>query len=266
LLQNADVGIICGATTATEGNDRKNLNVDQDGFISQILSLVPKSVPVIVLLQTPGPVLTDWRVNASAIINMFLAGQETGNAWADVLFGDVNPSGRLPVTFPISESDTIQPCSSVTCDYSEGLFVGYRGMSKKDVAFPFGHGLSYTEFSYSWITAPTTQGCDSSHLACLEFNVRNTGKRDGSEVTQIYLTFPAESGEPDVQLRGFQKIFLHTGDNVGVKFGFSKRDLSIWNTGSKSWEIVTGKFVVNVGASSRDLRLQGSFLTAGKSI
>src|SRR5690606_29388018 len=104
---------------------------------------------------------------------MFLAGQETGNAWADVLFGDVNPSGRLPVTFPVSEADTIEPCPGTTCDYTEGLFVGYRGMFGKDVAFPFGHGLSYTTFQYTWITPPGSNGCASGFVACMQLNIKN---------------------------------------------------------------------------------------------
>jgi len=261
-LKNVNVGIICGATTATEGNDRNNLHVDQDQFISEVLSLKSTAVPVVVLLQTPGVVLTNWRANASAILNMFLAGQETGHAWADVLFGDVNPSGRLPVTFPLAESDTISPCPGLTCDYHEGLFVGYRGMANKPVAFPFGHGLSYTTFTYDWISAPTTQGCDSGFIACMEFNVSNTGKRAGSEVAQIYLDFPPGSGEPPVQLRGFQKLSLPVGAFMNVKFGFSKRDLSIWNVMSKNWQVNSGKFGAYVGASSRDLRLRGAFNVA----
>jgi len=132
LLQASTVGIICGGTTSTEGNDRHNLLVDQDAFISRVLALKSPTNHVVVALSTPGPVLTNWRANASAIINMFLAGQETGGAWADILFGDVNPSGRLPVTFPEMESDTILPCPGNECPYSEGLFVGYRGLSKKN--------------------------------------------------------------------------------------------------------------------------------------
>jgi len=96
----------------------------------------------------------------------------------------------------------------------------------------------------------------------MEFNVSNTGKRDGSEVAQIYLDFPSGSGEPPVQLRGFQKLALPVGAFMNVKFGLSTRDLSIWNVGSKNWEVVSGKFVSYVGASSRDLRLQGSFNVA----
>jgi len=198
-------------------------------------------------------------VNASAVVNMFLAGQETGNAWADVLFGSVNPSGRLPVTFPVSSSDTIEPCPGTNCAYTEGLFVGYRGMSQKNVAFPFGHGLSYTTFAYSWISPPSTTGCASGNVVCMEFNVTNTGKRAGAEVAQIYLDFPSGAGEPPVQLRGFQKVFVSAGASSSVNFGLSNRDLSIWDVKSKGWKVFSGNFVAHVGASSRDLRLQGTF-------
>jgi len=257
LLQGSNVGIICGATTSTEGNDRNSLYVDQDSFISRILSMKP--VPVVVALQTPGTVLINWRGNASAIINMFLAGQETGGAWADVLFGDVNPSGRLPITIPISESDTIPPCTGGSCDYHEGLFVGYRGLHGKPVAFPFGHGLSYTSFDYVWISPPTTLNCDSGSVACLSFNVTNTGKRAGSEITQVYLDFPAGAGEPPAQLRGFQKITLEPGSQTTVKVGLTARQVSIWNIAGKKWDMVHGEFVAYVGASSRDLRIKGAF-------
>jgi beta-glucosidase len=133
LWASSTVAIVCGATTSTEGNDRATLLVDQDNFITQLLaSKQSKNLPpVVVILSTPGPVLTNWRSNANAIVNMFLAGEQTANAWSDVLFGDVNPSGRLPNTFPDSEDDTIQPCTGSDCPYTEGLFVGYRGLANK---------------------------------------------------------------------------------------------------------------------------------------
>jgi len=188
---------------------------------------------------------------------MFIAGQETGNAWSDVLFGNVNPSGRLPVTFPASEADTIAPCTAHSCEYSEGLHVGYRGLASKTVAFPFGHGLSYTNFSYSWHMEPTTHNCNNSYVACMEVKLSNIGKLDGSEVVQFYLDYPRTVGEPNGQLRGFNKVFLKSGSSTSLYFGLTSRHVSIWE---KKWLKKNGVFFIHVGASSRDIRLKGQFI------
>jgi len=243
---------------STEGNDRDSLYVDNDGFISQLLQQKGSS-RVVVALSTPGVILTNWRGNADAIINMFLAGQETGGAWADVLFGDVNPSGRLPITLPNSEGDTIAPCGGDTCNYHEGLNVGYRGLGTKTVAFPFGHGLSYTTFTYAWVKQPTKTGCTSDQVICMTVSVTNTGNRDGSEVVQVYMDYPASAGEPAGQLRQFQKVQIANHTTVTVDLGISQRGLSIWDVSKNDWAVVQGSFVVNVGASSRDSRLRAGF-------
>jgi len=171
VLNSADVGIICGGTTSTEGKDRKSLFVDQEDFISQVLQR--KKKPLVVALSTPGAFATPWSSSANAIVNMFLAGQETGNAWADILFGDVNPSGRLPVTVTLNGEGTIDPCNSDRCSYTERLNVGYRGM-QGGVAFPFGHGLSYTTFLYSWVKLPSSQACKPTDLICMVVGVKNS--------------------------------------------------------------------------------------------
>jgi beta-glucosidase len=259
LWKTATVAIVCGATTATEGDDRANLLVDQANFITQLLSYNNNNgnlPPVVVILQTPGPVLTNWRLKANAIVNMFLAGEQTANAWADVLFGVVNPSGRLPVTFPMNEDDTIPPCTGNTCPYQEGLNVGYRGMNNKGVAFPFGHGLSYTSFDYSWVQRPTNTGCKSGDVMCMTVSISNNGSRAGAEVPQVYLDFPSSAGEPQHQLKGFTKVGpLSPGGSMNVYFGLTSRLVSIW---SGQWSEVRGQFMVYVGASSRDTRLTAS--------
>jgi len=174
----------------------------------------------------------------------------------------VNPSGKLPVTFPISESDVIAPCQSKSCDYTEQLFVGYRGMTKKQVAFPFGHGLSYTSFGYSWIYPPHSI-CDSNYVVCGTFTVTNLGKRKGTEIAQIYLDYPMSANEPRTQLRGFYKLDLMAGATTTVDFGFTKRDLSIWDMGTRDWKLQTGKFATYVGSSSRDFRIRAVFNVTG---
>merc|ERR1719461_2066662 len=143
-FQGADVGIVCGGTTSSESFDRKTLKVDQDSFISTVVR--QSSKPVIVLLMTPGTFTADWSFQATAVLNMFLGGEQLGNAYADVLVGDVNPVGRLPVYIPMSASDATPPCPRNPCNYSEKLLVGWRGMEGKQVRWPFGHGLSYTNF------------------------------------------------------------------------------------------------------------------------
>jgi beta-glucosidase len=258
LWKSATVAIVCGGTTATEGEDRANLVVDQDNFITQLLMNNNGNLPpIVVLLSTPGPVLTNWRSKANAVVNMFLAGEQTANAWADVLFGDVNPSGRLPVTFPLSEADTIMPCSGNNCPYNEGLFVGYRGLTNKQVAFPFGHGLSYTTFDYLWVQNPTKFGCQSGDMVCMFIKLTNNGSRDGSEVPQVYIDFPSGVGEPTHQLRSFTKVSLKAGEAARVYFGLTERHLSIWEG---KWNVASGKFMVYIGASSRDTRLSDGFL------
>jgi len=186
---------------------------------------------------------------------MFLAGQETGNAWADVLFGDVNPNGKLPITLPVSDSDTIAPCSGTQCTYSEGLNVGYRAFNGKSVAFPFGHGLSYTTFDFGWDTKPTTSGCSSGIVVCFKVVVKNSGSRAGATVVQVYVDYPSSAGEPATILRGFQKVNLASGASSTLSFGLTSRDVSIYNASSKGWSQVSGSYTIHVGSSSRDLPL-----------
>jgi beta-glucosidase len=254
LINQAGIGILCGATTSTEGHDRANILLDQDNFISQVLSNTSKNsnVKTIVLMQTPAVVLTNWRDQTNALFNMFLAGQETGNAWAQVLWGDVNPSGKLPITLPLSESDTILPCPSTECVYSEGLKVGYRSFQGKNVAYPFGHGLSYTTFDYAWDTPPTTSGCGTGEVVCFKVTVKNTGSKAGATVVQAYIDFPDAAGEPLTQLKGFKKVSLNSGASTTVSFGLTSRDVSIYNTSSKNWSQVSGTFTIYASASSRD--------------
>jgi beta-glucosidase len=190
-----------------------------------------------------------------------------GHALADVLFGDVNPSGRLPVTFPVLETDTpLQtpeqfPGVNNTAVYSEGLLIGYRWFDHAGVApaFPFGHGLSYTTFGYSGlVVVPGAPG--SGATAVVTFVVTNTGGRPGAEVPQLYVTYPPGAGEPPLSLRGFTKVLLQPGQGANVTLPLSPVDLSVWDVGTHGWAPVPGKFLLSVGASSRDIRLQGALV------
>ncbi len=238
----ADVVVICGGTTSTEDRDRATLLLDQDNFIREVLAQT--NTPSVVLMATPGPVLTSWKDNADAILNMFLGGEATGNAWADVLLGKVNPSGKLPVTFPDSYDQTVEPCPGTgSCVYNEGLFVGYRGLDNTAVSFPFGFGLSYTTFEFEF--ASSVLPCStSSRAVCFSVAVSNTGGVAGAEVVQAYLAYPQVFEEPPHVLRGFNKVTVGVGEVVNVEFELTEKDLSIWNTAARAWSVASGNFTL----------------------
>jgi len=196
-----------------------------------------------------------------------MPGQQVGNAIADVLFGKVNPSARLPVTFPNHEDDVpispMQwpglpgPWNPEYVRYTEQLLVGYRAYDalgiKFTTGFPFGHGLSYTSFNYSDLNI--TDGM-------VTFTVENSGEVAGAEVAQLYLGFPPiDLGEPVLQLKGFKKTrILSAGEREHVRLKLRRRDLSAWDSTYHAWVLVQGTFVVKVGSSSRDIRVEGTFI------
>ena len=199
-----------------------------------------------------------WADDVGAIVNMFMPGIEAGNALADVLTGVINPTGRLPLTFPNVENEVnftrLQyPGVNAISVYSEKLEVGYRWYGAHGVkpAYAFGHGLSYTTFSYGNLTASAT---------AVTVDVRNTGAVAGAEVAQLYLGFPDASGEPPRQLKGFHKTaVLQPGESETVTFPLRARDTSIWDAAQHGWARQSGVFGVFVGASSEDVRANGSF-------
>lgn len=188
-----------------------------------------------------------------------------GNALADVLFGDVNPSGRSPVTFPVLNSDTPlttpeqYPGVNGVVTYTEGLHIGYRFFDAANVTprFAFGHGLSYTSFTYAGlVVAPP----DADGAVAVSFSITNSGGVDGREVPQLYLGFPPAAGEPPRSLRAFAALPIAAGATAPVNFKLQRRDYSVWApTPTYAWTVVPGEFTVSVGASSRDIRLVGSF-------
>ena len=268
LASKADVAIIFVGTSSSEGYDRVSLNVDGNGD-ELVKAIAARQENTIVVVSTPGAVLTPWRDQVKAILTNFMPGQEVGAAIADVLFGDVNPSAKLTITFPQGPNDeefipeeypgTGNP---PVAEYYEGLFVGYRWYDQHNFApaFPFGHGLSYTAFNYSNIKASLTGSSQISNFAKVSFTLNNSGERSGAEVVQLYIGFPSYVNEPPRQLRGFKKIFLDAGKTQDIQFDLRERDLSIWDEAIHDWILVKGDFEIYVGASSRDLRLQ-SILT-----
>lgn len=256
LAKDADAVLIFVGTTSSEGGDRRDLSLaEEDKLISAVAAAAGNKVSVVAV--TPGAILTPWRDEVGAILIPFMPGQEYGNAIVDVLFGDVNPSAKLPITFPKIENEVgfaeeQYPGKNGVSLYSEGLEVGYRWYAAHDVqpAFPFGHGLSYTNFEYSNLTiVGDTVSCQ----------VKNAGSVDGAEIVQLYLGFPKQAGEPPKQLKQFQRVSLSSGKQATVSLQLDDLSLSIWDTKVHDWAIVPGEFKVMVGSSSGDIRLTGTF-------
>jgi len=210
--------------------------------------------------------------NITAILTNFLGGQQSGNAIADVLFGDLNPSARLPLTMPNKENEihfsTEQwpglpdPAKPMYAMYSEQLLVGYRYYDAKGIefstGFPFGHGLSYTSFAYTNLVITSSNSEEGASTYHVSFELKNTGDVAGAEIVQLYLGFPAISGEPPSQLKGFEKVVLEAGAKTAVQLELTQREVSVWDVISHRFAVAEGTFQVHVCASSRDIRLSGS--------
>ncbi len=269
LAQQSDVAIVIVRDYSSESQDRPNLDLPNEQ--AQLIQTVAAANPnTIVVLTTSAAVKTSaWQQPTAAIVVAWYAGQEQGNAIADVLFGDVNPGGKLPVTFPVSEDQTpvsspIQyPGVNLVAQYTEGLGVGYRGYDQLGLTpqYPFGYGLSFTSFAYSQLvcTPSVLNGTTPLHV---NFSVTNTGARAGTEIAQVYLGLPAATGEPPKRLVGWAKVQLNPGETkqvtVTVDPGSTTRPYSDWNVNTSQWEITSGTYQVYVGASSRDTRLSSS--------
>jgi beta-glucosidase len=261
IAHQASVAIVFAYDQEREGQDRPDLSLPsgQDQLIEQVAQANPNTV---VVLDTGGPVLMPWLDQVSAVVEAWYPGEQDGNAVAAILFGDVNPSGRLPQTFPPStaavpaSSSDQWPGSGDGQDaaFSEGLDVGYRWYDAYKVTplFPFGYGLSYTSFAYSHMRITRSD----AHLA-VSFTVRNTGAHAGAEVAQLYVDDPAAAGEPPKQLQGYQRVYLRPGRSTRLTITLTRRSFSVWDTASQSWRTTPGLYRILVGASSRDIRLRG---------
>ena len=214
------------------------------------------------VLHTSTAVAMPWIDKVSAVVQAWYPGQEAGSSIADLLFGDVNPSGRLPVTFPRNEKQgplsiwLEYPGDGQGMLYDEGILVGYRWFDAmdQDPLFPFGHGLSYTRFEYSDLKI---KGEGEEHV--IELNVKNIGDRSGAEVVQLYVKVPDEAMEPPRQLKGFDKIMLEPGETKTVTLSLGNENLKMFNEFDQVWKVFPGRYEVMVGASSRDIRLKGVF-------
>ncbi|NVM05175.1 MAG: glycoside hydrolase family 3 C-terminal domain-containing protein [Candidatus Helarchaeota archaeon] len=248
----------------SEGKDRKSFDLPTE-HVELINGTVKENANTIVVLINGSPVPMDgWIENVPAVIEGWYAGMDAGNAIADVIFGDVNPSGKLPMTFPKKLSDSPAHKSSRTFPgnkqvfYDEGIFVGYRHFDKENIEplFPFGYGLSYTTFKYEnlQISKKRISKNEKIRVSC---DVVNSGKREGAEVVQLYVQDVESSVErPVKELKGFKKINLKSGEKGTVTFELEKQDLSFYDEKDHCWKAESGIFKLFIGSSSRDIRLQ----------
>jgi len=286
----ADVTVLMVGDTDTEGFDHGlSLSGNQNQLVQAIASSNPHTV---VVVKSGGAVLMPWADQVHAILEAWYPGEEDGNAVADVLFGNYNPSGKLPMTFPKNLEDV--PASTPAqypgsgpvapyiegyeydlakkeapgiggvAHYSEGILVGYRHYDAKGITplFPFGHGLSYTSFSYKDLkVSPNEVSHDGKHepTVSVDLNISNTGSVEGAEVVQLYVGMPATSTvpQPPKQLKGFQKVMLKPGKQAHVHLVLEARALSYWDVKSHGWIVAPGTYQIMIGSSSRDIRLQG---------
>lgn len=257
----ADIAVVFVNDVTGEGGDRASLSLpgDQDRLIAAVAAANPRTV---VVLHTAGAVLMPWLADVAAVIQAWYPGQETGKAIAAVLFGDVEPSGRLPMTFPRSEEQgpTTQaaqyPGTGNMVRYDEGVFVGYRYYDafEQEPLFPFGYGLSYTSFDLDDLRVKREDAATYS----VSVGVTNMGDRAGTAVVQLYVGFPASSEEPPNQLKGFAKIPLEPGSSRRVEMTFDSSSFATWSATANGWIVEPGAYTLRVGTSSRDLPLEAT--------
>ncbi len=248
----------------SEGGDRPHMRLTgrQDELIAAVAAANPKTV---VVLNTGAPVAMPWVNQVAAIVEAYYPGQENGHAVAAVLLGAVNPSGKLPVTFPKRLEDSPAFINSTypgarEVNYGEGIFVGYRYFDQvaREPLFPFGFGLSYTTFEYSGLKLP--RAVKAGQPVAVTLTVTNTGRLAGKEVVQVYVADPAAAlPRPPKELKGFAKVDLKPGASQEVTFTLDERALAFYDPHRKQWVAEPGEFQVLVGSSSRDIRLKGKF-------
>lgn len=271
---------------ATEGWDRQGLHDDFSDAL--VLNVAAKCANTVVVIHAAGIRLVDsWieHPNVTAVVLAHLPGQDSGAALVSLLWGDANFSGKLPYTLARNESDypVYAPCgrgrgntTNPQCDYAEGVYLDYRAFDARNMTprYEFGFGLSYTSFSYSDLIVELTavrspcesksslssssSSCNGTDLwdvvATVQAKVSNSGPVAGDEIAQLYVGIP---GAPPKQLRGFDKVSLAPGQDAVVRFELTRRDLSEWHVGRQRWVLQKGEYTVFVGASSRDIRLEG---------
>jgi beta-glucosidase len=275
LAKSADVAIVFAYQWESEGMDLDSLSLPdkQNELIAQVAAANPHTI---VVLETGSPVTMPWVNQPSAILEAWYAGSRGAEAVANILFGDVNPSAKLPVTFPVSDADLPHPTvvkppaesmspegpgswekileglPAFQTTYDEGLKVGYKwyDAEHKQVLFPFGHGLSYTTYAYSALKV--TPGKNAS----VSFTLTNSGSRAGAEIAEVYAALPESAGEPPKRLVGWSRVKLNPGETKAVTVDIDPMYLSIFNVDKNAWQIVPGDYTIMVGGSSQNLPLK----------
>ena len=272
LAKQSDVAIVFVHQWTSEDFDLPNLSLpeNQDAMIDQVASANPHTI---VVIESGSAVTMPWIDKVSGVVEAWYAGSKGADAVANVLFGDVNPSGKLPMTFPRSEADlphpreviptpsqlgkqavmaSGEPKPTFEVHYDEGLKVGYKwyDAEQKTVLFPFGFGLSYTTYAYSGLKVKA-----GKEKTTVTFTVKNTGSSPGAEVAEVYAALPAETGEPPKRLVGFSKVKLQAGESKEISLNIDNAYLSIFDEGSESWKLAPGAYSFMAGGSSQDLPL-----------
>ena len=262
--KDADVAVIFAGlpdSFESEGYDRKHLNLPecQNRLIEKICDVQKH---VVVVLHNGSPVIMPWKDRVSGIVEAYLGGQAVGKAVVKVLFGEVNPSGKLSETFPNRLEDT--PCyltygkGKDHAEYREGVFVGYRYYTTRDmdVQYPFGYGLSYTTFGYSDLATDKSGLTDADTLS-VSVDVKNTGDRSGKEVVQLYVApVNSEVPRPLRELKGFEKVSLEPGEKKTVAFTLDDRAFAVWNADLHCWDVPDGAYKIQICRNAREVILE----------
>ncbi|WFA83443.1 beta-glucosidase [Paenibacillus amylolyticus] len=263
VAQSADTAVVFVGLPdryESEGYDRAHLRLP-DNHIRLIEEIAKVQSRVVVVLSNGSPVEMPWLPQVQAVLEAYLGGQAVGGAIADLLYGEVNPSGKLAETFPAKLSDNPSylnfPGEGDRVDYREGIFVGYRYYDKKELEplFPFGYGLSYTTFEYADLKVDRTELTDQDEVN-VQVRVTNTGDRAGKEIVQLYVSdIESTVIRPVRELKGFAKVALEPGESKVVSFTLNKRSFAYYNVDMKDWHVETGEFEIQVGSSSRDIHV-----------
>ena len=244
----------------TEGNDRVDFNLpgEQNTLIEKVLEINPNAI---IVLNTGSPVDMPWVNKAKSILQSWYAGQEYGDALFEILTGLVNPSGKLPTTFPKHIKDTpaysCYPGENLQMSYDEKLLIGYKWYDRKKIEplFHFGHGLSYTNFEYSNLRISNS---DKNNFTC-SFNIENVGDISGFEISQCYISFMnCDEDEPIKKLQGFDKTYINSGEIKKIEICLDSKSFSTWDIKNHQWEIKKGVFNILIGSSSNDIKLKDS--------
>jgi len=268
----ADAAVVCigfNRGSESEGADRSfELGFGQDALVQAVSEANPKAI--VVLTAGGSADVSRWIGHVPAFLHGWYSGQEAGRALPKILFGDVNPSGRLPISFERSWTDNpvhdsyYPNAPENTVIYKEGVFVGYRGYEHNAVKplFPFGYGLSYTTFAFQKLSlAPSAPKCGEN--VSVSFDVTNTGTRAGTAVAQLYLGNPTASiPRPAKELKGFTRVTLQPGESRRVTLTLDPRAMSFFDVTSHAWKQEPGNFKVFVGQSSEENDLQGEYTVA----